>query len=77
MRNIPRVDDSFKPAQTYADVTAEVNNLIDRYSFRATDRRVVYMIARAALLALRAKEGDKKASETAYKLADEIATLAP
>lgn len=64
-------------ATTYAAITTEVHRMIE-IEHRPTDpTAVAYMIARAALLWVRATRGGEKASELAYKLADELATGSP
>ena len=57
----------------YSRVVDDVDHTIGRES-PATDRTVIaYMVARAALLAVRSVYGPMRAAEIAYKLADEFA----
>lgn len=62
------------PAAAYAEITKAVDGLIARHS--GNDReQAAYMVARAAVLHVRADKGDQAASELAFRLGDEIATL--
>lgn len=61
-------------ATAYAEITKAVGELIARHA--ENDReRAGYMVARAALLAIRADKGDRVAAEKAYALGDELSTL--
>ena len=59
------------PAHAYARITREVQALIAATSDNDLDR-AAYMVARAALLTVRSRHGDRAAAETAFKLADEL-----
>jgi len=63
-----------QPAQTYAAVTIAVDKLIRTLPSEVDSARLAYLVARAALLHVKRVRGAKGAAETAYQLADEIAT---
>ncbi len=64
------------PAAQYARITKAVGHLaVDEASTANGIRRPAYMIARAALLLIRAEQGDRAAAEAAFQLADELATF--
>lgn len=59
-------------ANTYAEITREVAELIDRHV--ENDPTVAaYMIARASMLQVRGLRGSAKAAELCYSIADELA----
>jgi hypothetical protein len=60
-------------ATRYSRITAEVERVVTDYADndRAT---AAYLVARAALLIVRAERGNERASETAFQIADELAT---
>jgi hypothetical protein len=60
-------------AHTYAHVTREVERVIRQSSENDKDR-VAYMVARAALLSMADR---RRATETAFNLADELAGVLP
>ncbi len=64
---------SAMPAKAYAAITNLVAQIIRHHTGGNDVRQPAYMVARAALLHLRAAHGPKAAAETAYQLADEIA----
>lgn len=60
-------------AESYSEIVREVDELIGRHV--ENDPTVAaYLIARAALIEVRATRGPKNAAELAYKIADELAT---
>lgn len=62
------------PAAAYAAITKAVAYLISAHADNDRER-AAYMVARAALLNIRAQKGDRAAAEMAFKLGDELATL--
>lgn len=60
------------PAAAYAQITAEVQRLIDEYAENDIER-AAYMVARASLVVINSRRGGARAAEVAYKLADEFA----
>jgi hypothetical protein len=61
------------PAMTYRLVSQAVDEVIVDLGGNDLER-VVYMIARAALLRLRETKGGEAAAQKAYSLADEMVT---
>lgn len=61
-------------ASTYASITRAVDQIVADERDAADQTVCAYMIARAALLRVRASHGSDKASSMAYALADELAT---
>ena len=61
-------------AHVYANITREVQNIVDRYDNQAEPDVAAYMIMRAAMLNVRGRRSAADASALAYRLADEIAT---
>lgn len=65
------------PASAYAEITREVDRLGRQHQVGNDPTVSLYMIARAALLSMRALRGHKNAAELAYKIADELSTSGP
>lgn len=61
-------------AESYAAITREVAALIERHAENDSER-AGYMVARAALLAIRERKGAIAAAAKAYALADELSVL--
>ncbi len=64
--------DTAQPAGAYAEITRGVHRLITDQD-DIEPEVAAYMIARAALITIRARRGADKAAELAYRLADEFA----
>ncbi len=62
---------SQEPANSYAQITAAVANLIARHSGNDL-QRAAYMVARSAILIIRTTRGPAAAAEQAYRLGDEM-----
>lgn len=60
------------PAGDYLEISQAVDALIDARSTLNEPTVRAYMVARAALLRVSRIRGNEKASELAYKLADEL-----
>lgn len=58
---------------TYAEIVGAVRRLIAHHQIGNDATVSAYMVARAALLEVRACRGADRAAELAYKLADEFA----
>ncbi len=61
------------PATVYAKISSSLANLFFKHSETTEPTVIAYMVARYALLAVRAERGNKRAAEIAYELADEFA----
>lgn len=59
------------PAASYALISREVDALVAKASENDPDR-AAYMVARAALLTVRGRRGEKAAAEVAFRLGDEM-----
>lgn len=62
------------PAGDYLEISKAVDTLIQARSTVNDPTVRAYMIARAALVQVRSLRGHARASELAYRLADELAT---
>lgn len=62
------------PASTYAEVVKAVSLMVAGDRFDADPTVIAYMVARAALLWVRGRQGNQNAGAMAYRLADEIST---
>ena len=61
------------PANSYAEITREIDASISRH-IEVEPEVAAYMLARSALLQIRAMRGSSAAAQMAYRLADEFAS---
>lgn len=65
------------PAGDYLALSKALNELIDARSYGSDPTVRAYMLARAALVRVKAVHGNERAAQLAYRLGDEFTTGDP